>query len=129
MQDLEDFLNSYDGEDSQAAIGWYEFSRFRAEAALDIYGELGPDDARQLLEQSAWELVLAETIGYRYQALNRKPILKDAIFIEDLDHAEYNFTPGGSVSYRRDWMDREDALVKAFLSERYPLLADYFSGE
>lgn len=122
MEEFEEFLESYSGYDTQDAREAYEFLRFRAEAALEILGELGPSDTRLVLANSARELTIAETIAYRFQSIHRRPIMDDAIFIEDVDHAEYNLTPGGSVSYRSDWSDREEALVKDFLVERYPRL-------
>jgi hypothetical protein len=127
MQEFEEFLETYQGHEFDHAREAYEYLRYRAEAALEVFGELGPHDARLLLANSARELIIAETIGYRFQSLQRRPIVEDAIFIEDVDHAEYNLTPGGSVSYRRDWADREDELVEAFLVERYPLLSEQFT--
>ncbi|GAC1043305.1 hypothetical protein [Rhizobium sp. No.120] len=123
MQDYEAFFETYEGENTQEARDAYGFFRFRAEAGLDVISELGPHDTELALANAARELVCAEIIGYRLQALQRYPILEDAIFIMDVDHAEPNLTPGGSVSSRRDWMDREDTLVRAFLADRYRPLA------
>lgn len=125
MQDYHDFLDSYAGDNTPEALEAYEFLVARAEAAIQILelGNISPEDSAALTEDVVAELIAAETIAYRFQALHREPIVESAIYVQDTEHLEYTFGMGGSVSYRRDWLDREEESVRAFLSVRYPTLA------
>jgi hypothetical protein len=129
LEEIRIFVEQYDGEESGEARDHYLDLTSHADANLGIVGELGPSDAALLIANTAMALWFAETIGYRYQGVYRRPIAQGAIFVEDLDHHEINLTPGGSVSYRRDWMDREEEEVRAFLCSRYPLLEGHFTTD
>lgn len=118
----ERFLAGYGGEDTDDARLAYRALIAEADADADIADAVGPYDARVVNALIARMLNIAVRIGYRYQAMSREPIEDGAIFVEELDHYEYIFTPNGTVSSRRDWQDREDECVMEFLREKYPRL-------
>lgn len=127
LEEIRIFVEQYDGDESDEARDHYLDLTSHADANLAIVGELGPSDSALLIANTATTLWFAETIGFRYQGIHRRPIAPGAIFVEDLDHYEITLTPGGSVSHRRDWIDREEEEVCAFLSARHPLLERHFT--
>ena len=121
MRDRENYIQTYDGDDTPEAIEMYGSLRYQAENLLDVLDELEPHDRAIASENAAIGLLRAESIRYRFQGIQRHPIVDDAIFIEEVEHLEHNFTMGGSsVSFRRDWLDREESRVRDFLRNKYP---------
>lgn len=123
--DPTEFLARYDGTSEEPARSHYVSLVHRVDADMQILDELDHRDRTLLLKEIAAALVVAERIGYRYQANERKPIYDGAIFVEDDSHYEDVLSPTGAVSYREDWKDSERPAVIGWLRTHYPDLGDY----